>query len=203
MLPNLHSLCWVLAVFVLPGAVLINPPDNYANAPDPEEVTYMKTRHTKADGVVTQRKSGLYTVKTTTGTNYTLSDSVAVRYGHEVPEIGDEMILWIDEGNHIMDSRKTTASKLNPHFISGKLLSINYGQAQLMLFISGDEKSFKMRPESRMFTDIAVGTPVTIAVNEVGEVINLKVDRDVPISGLNHPSNDSALKGFRHLGKPE
>ena len=111
------------------------------------------------------------------------------------------MTLWIDEGNHIMDCRKQSASKLSPRFIPGKLLWINYGRSQLMLM--GDEKSFKLRPESRMFTDIAVGTPITIAVNEIGEVINLQVDKDAPISGLSHPENDSALKGFRHLGQPE
>lgn len=111
------------------------------------------------------------------------------------------MTLWIDEGNHIMDCRKQSASKFSPHFIPGKLLWINYGRSQLMLM--GDEKSFKLRPESRMFTDLAVGTPITIAVNEIGEVINLQVDKDVPVSGLSHPENDSALKGFRHLGQPE
>ncbi|MGZ9189809.1 MAG: hypothetical protein ACXW39_07115, partial [Nitrospira sp.] len=120
MLHNQHSLSWFFAIFVLPAAVLISPPNTDAGAPDPEAVTHMKTGHTKVNGVVTQRKSGLHTVRTMTGTNYTLADSVAVRYGHEVPEIGDEMTLWIDEGNHIMDCRKQSASKLSPHFIPGK-----------------------------------------------------------------------------------
>ncbi len=64
MLHNLPSLSWVFAVVVLPAAVLMSPPDAYAGAPDPEEVAHMKTGHSKVNGVATQRKSGLYTVKT-------------------------------------------------------------------------------------------------------------------------------------------
>ena len=80
MLHNLPSLSWVFAVVVLPAAVLMSPPDAYAGASDPGRSRHMKTGHSKVNGVVTQRKSGLYTVKTMTGTNYTLADSVAVGY---------------------------------------------------------------------------------------------------------------------------
>jgi hypothetical protein len=67
------------------------------------------------------------------------------------------------------------------------------------------EESFKLRPESRMFREMAIGTPVTIAVCKEEEVIDIHVDKDseVPRSGLSHPDNESALVGFRHLGKSE
>ena len=161
-------------------------------------------RSSKGRGVVTDVRSGLYTVRTPTGTTYTLAESVAVRYGREVPNVGDEMILWINKDNNIMDAKKKGASKMAPHFISGNLVSINHGKAQVRFSISGEEKSFELRPESQKYTDMAVGTPVTIAVNEAGEVVDLHVDKDsgAPRSGLDHPDNESALKGFRHLGKP-
>ena len=56
-----------------------------------------------------------------------------------------------------------------------------------------------------MFRDIAVGTPVTIALCKEGEVIDIHVDKDSEVSrsGLSYPDNKSALVGFRDLGKPE
>lgn len=94
---------------------------------------------------------------------------------------------------------------LSPNFMSGRLVSINYGVSQMTVMMSDGEKRFKLRPESRMFRDIAADTPVTFAVNEVGEVIALHADgtSDMPRNGLSHYGNKSALKGFRHLGKPE
>ena len=53
--------------------------------------------------------------------------------------------------------------------------------------------------------DVDVDTPVTFAVNELGEVIALHADgtSDLLRNGLRYPGNKSALKGFRHLGRPE
>jgi hypothetical protein len=184
---KVSSLIWSFLLFVLPVAIPMNHLDAHADSPDPDEIAHMKFGHTKVEGVVTQLKS------------------VAVRYGLDVIKVGDEMILYINEGNNVMDARKKGTHNLSPHFMSGSLISINYGVSQMTVLMSdGKKKSFKLRPASRMFTDIAVGTPVTFATNEVGEVIDLHVDStsDVPRSGLN-PDNKSALKGFRHLGKTE
>ena len=194
-----------LLLLVILIAIPTNHPDAHADSPDPDEIAHMKYDRMKVEGVVTQLKSGLYTVRTLTGTNYTLAESVAVRYSRDVPKVGDEMILYINEGNHVMDSRKKGMYTLSPHFISGRLAFINYGVSQMTVMMSDGEKRFKLRPESRMFRDIAVDTPVTFAVNEVGEVIALHADgtSDLPRNGLRYPGNKSALKGYRHLGRPE
>jgi hypothetical protein len=47
----------------------------------------------------------------------------------------------------------------------------------MTLSTSGGEKNFKLKPESRMFRDIAAGTQVTIEVNEAGEVIDIHKDK--------------------------
>ena len=67
---------------------------------------------------------------------------------------------------------------MSPHFTSGKLVSIQYGRSQIILSMTSDEERFELRSESHMFRELAVGTPVTIAVNNEGEVIALHVDRD-------------------------
>jgi len=40
------------------------------------------------------------------GTTYTLAESVTVRYGRDVPKVGDEMILWINEYNDVLEASK-------------------------------------------------------------------------------------------------
>jgi len=191
----------LFSLFVLPAAVLMNPIHAQADQADPEEVAHIKAGHKKVEGVVSHLKSGLYTVKASTGTTYTLAESVAVRYGRAIPKVGDEMTLWINEGNIVMDANIKGAPYMAPRFISGTLISVDYGQSQMTLSTSEGERHFKLQPESRMFKEFATGAPVVIEVNEMGEVIDLHTPPSV--SGADTTHGGSALKGFRHLGKPE
>jgi len=191
----------LFSLFVLPAAVLMNPIHAQGDQVDPEEVAHIKAGHKKVEGVVSHRTSGLYTVKASTGTTYTLTESVAVRYGRDIPKVGDEMTLWINEGNIVMDANIKGAPYMAPRFTSGTLISVDYGQSQVTLATSEGEKTFKLKPESRMFKDFATGAPVVIEVNEMGEVIDLHTPPSV--SGADTTHGGSALKGFRHLGKPE
>jgi hypothetical protein len=142
-----------------------------------EEVDRMKAGHQKVEGVVTEVKSGLYTVKTSTGATLTLTEAAAVRHGHSAPKVGDEMTLWVNEGNMVMDARPKGQPGKGPRFITGKLASIDNGNSQMTLLTSGGEKGFRLRPESRMFRDIAVGSEVTIEINDTGEVIDIHKDK--------------------------
>ena len=137
----------------------------------------MKSGHKKVEGVVIDMKSGLYTVKTPTGATLTLTEAAAVRHGHGVPKVGDEMTLWVNEGNMVIDAHMKGQSGTPHRFISGTLTSIDNSKSQLTLSTSGGEKNFKLKPESRMFRDIAAGAPVTIELNETGEVIDLHKDK--------------------------
>ena len=78
--------------------------------------------------------------------------------------------------NMVMDARPKGQPGKAPHFISGTLASIDNGHSQMTLSTSGGEKNFTLKPESRMFRDIAVGAHVTIEVNDTGEVIDLHKD---------------------------
>jgi hypothetical protein len=87
------------------------------------------------------------------------------------------MILWVNEGNMVMDANLKGQPVKAPRFFSGTLAAIDNGKSQLTLSTSEGMKSFKLKPESRMFRDITVGTPVTIEVNESGEVIDIHKDK--------------------------
>jgi hypothetical protein len=173
----LRKLSSLFSLFVIPAAVLMTPLSAEADPADPEEVAHMKAGHKKVEGVVSEVKSGLYTVKTPTGATYALTESAAVRHGLGVPKVGDEMTLWVNEGNMVMNANLKGGFDKAPRFISGTLASIDNGHSQLTLSTSGGEKNFKLNPESRMFRDIAAGAQVTIEVNEAGEVIDIHKDK--------------------------
>ena len=173
----LRKIFSLFSVFVIPVAVLLIPLDAQSDPADPEEVAHMKAGHQKVEGVVTEVKSGLYTVKTPTGATLTLTEAAAFRQGRDVPKVGDEMTLWVNEGNMVMDARLKGQPGKAPRFISGTLSSIDNVKSQMTLSTSGGERGFSLRPESRMFRDIAVGSEVTIEVNEMGEVIDIHKDK--------------------------
>ena len=173
----LRKIFSIFSLFIIPAVMLMSPLVAYSDPADPEEVAHMKVGHKKVEGVVSEVKSGLYTVKTSTGATLTLTESAAVRQGRDVPKVGDEMTLWVNEGNMVMDARLKGQPGKAPRFISGTLTSIDNGKSKMTLSTSGGEQGFSLRPESRMFRDIAVGAEVTIEVNDTGEVIDIHKDK--------------------------
>jgi hypothetical protein len=87
------------------------------------------------------------------------------------------MTLWVNEGNMVMAAHPKGQLDKAPRFITGTLSSIDNGKSQMTLSTSGGERGYSLRPESRMFRDIAVGSEVTIEVNEMGEVIDIHKDK--------------------------
>jgi hypothetical protein len=167
----------IFSLFVIPAALLMIPVDAQSDKADPDEVAHMKAGHQKVEGEVIDVKSGLTTVKTSTGATLTLSEDAAIRHGHGAFKVGDKVTLWVNEGNMVMDAHLTGQPGKAHRFIAGKLASIDNGKLQITLSTSEGEKSFKLKRESRMFRDIPVGTPVTVELNEQGEVIDLHEDK--------------------------
>ena len=173
----LRTICSLFWLFVIPAVVLMTPLAAQSDPADPEEVAHMKAGHKKVEGVVTELKSGLIMVKSPTGATLTLTEAAAFRQGKPVPKVGDEMTLWVNEGNMVMAAYPKGQPGKAPRFISGTLSSIDNGKSQMTLSTSEGERGYSLRPESRMFRDIAVGSEVTIEVNEMGEVIDIHKDK--------------------------
>jgi hypothetical protein len=172
-----HKIFSIFSVFLIPAVMLMAPLAALADPADPEEIAHMKAGHKKVEGVVTELKSGLIIVKSSTGATLTLTENTAARIGKPVPKVGDEMTLWVNEGNMVMAAHPKGQPGKAPHFITGTLTSIDNGKSKMTLATLGGEKSYNLRPESRMFRDIAVGSEVTIEVNDTGEVIDIHKDK--------------------------
>jgi len=167
----------IISLFVIPAALIVIPLDVRSQTADPEEVAHIKAGHKKVEGEVTDVKSGLTTVKTSTGSTYTLSENAALRHGHVTYKVGDKVTLWVNESNMVIDAHPKGQAGKAHRFLSGKLAALDNLHSQVKLLTPEGEKSFKIKPETRTFTDIAVGTPVTIELNEAGEVIDLHKDQ--------------------------
>ena len=167
----------IFSLFILSAAMLMSPLEAQSDPADPEEVAHMKAGHKKVEGVVTELKSGLIIVKSSTGASLTLTENTAARLSKPVPKVGDEMTLWVNEGNMVMDARPKGQPYKASRFIAGTLSSIDSGKSQMTLSTSKGERGYSLRPESRMFRDIAVGSEVTIEVNDTGEVIDIHKDK--------------------------
>jgi len=173
----LHKIFSIFSVFMIPAVMLMAPLAALADPADSEEVAHMKVGHKKVEGVVTELKSGLIIVKSPTGASLTLTENTAARLGKPVPKVGDEMTVWVNEGNMVMAAYPKGQPGKTPHFITGTLTSIDNGKSKMTLSTSGGEKSYNLRPESRMFRDIAVGSEVTVEINDTGEVIDIHKDK--------------------------
>jgi hypothetical protein len=138
----------IFSLFIIPAAVLMTPLVAQSDSANPEAIARMKFGHQQVEGLVIDKKSGLYTVKTSTGATLTLAEAAAVRHGHRAPKVGDEMTLWVNEGNMVMDVRPKGHPDKAPRFISGTLASIDYGKSRLMLSTLAEEKVFPSDPRT-------------------------------------------------------
>jgi hypothetical protein len=164
-----------ISLSVVATALLMMPLDARSQSGD-QDAAHMKAGHKKVEGVVSDVKSGLYTVKTPSG-SYTLSENASVRHGHGAPKVGDEMTLWANESNMVVDAHPKAQVAKAHSFISGKLASLDNVKSELTLSTPEGVKSFKIKPETRNFAEISKGTPVTVELNEGGEVIDIHKDR--------------------------
>ena len=118
MLPKIFS---IFSLFIIPAAVLMIPLEAQSDPANLEEVAQMKAGHQKVEGVVTEVKSGLIIVKSPTGATLTLTEAAAFRQGKAVPKVGDEMTLWVNEGNMVMAAHPKGQPNKAPRFITGTL----------------------------------------------------------------------------------
>ena len=161
----------IIPSFALAMALLIMPVVASSQTAD-EDAAHMKAGHKKVEGVVTGVKSGLYTVKTPSG-SYTLNENASIRHGHGAPKVGDAMTLWVNESNMVVDAHPKEQAAKAHSFISGKLESLDNVKSEIKLTTPQGVKSFKIRPETRNFAEIPKGASVKAELNEKGEVIDI------------------------------
>ena len=123
----------------------------------------------QVNGTVTKIQSGLISVKTPTGL-YTISAKTAPADA----AVGDEVSLWLNEGNMVIDHHGKEKHKVGTHrLIFGKLIYTGRTKNQIKLSTPEGEKVFPLERLDVKTKPIAEGSQIVVELNEEGTVIDL------------------------------
>lgn len=122
----------------------------------------------KVSGVVSQVKSSHVIVKTSWG-QMTIA-SAAMPKGLEV---GEEVEMWVNENNAVIDVHRKGDPSHTHKFVSGNLAYASPDKKEIKLQTPDGEKTFDVQTGKSKLSSIVEDTPVTVEVNEDGKVIDI------------------------------
>ncbi|MDE3039800.1 MAG: hypothetical protein KGJ82_04400 [Nitrospirota bacterium] len=124
----------------------------------------------QVNGTVTKIQSGLIYVKTPAG-QYTISAKTAPADA----AVGDEVSLWINEENMVIDHHGKEKHKTGTHrLIFGKLIYTGTTKNQIKLSTPEGDKVFPLERMEVKTKPIAEGSNIVVELNEEGTVIDLR-----------------------------
>jgi hypothetical protein len=126
--------------------------------------------HQRLQGTVVE-KGGSLAVKVPNGTTYQLNENRALRHGHEMPKVGDQVTVVIDENNMVLEVHPPNTQGAH-RFVTGEVVSIGVLQREIKLKTSEGERTFPLE-KTEMPSSIRNGAQVKAEVNEAGSVIDL------------------------------
>jgi hypothetical protein len=128
--------------------------------------------HRTIDGVVTGEKSGVLSVKTAEGTTMTVNPKASTRHGHQVPKVGDEVTMVLNENNTVIDVHPK-GQEGGHSFVTGKLVYVGKMKPEIKLETAQGERTFPLERQDIKKGTIEEGALVTAELNEAGSVIDL------------------------------
>jgi hypothetical protein len=125
--------------------------------------------HITLDGVVTKIQSGLVHVKTPVG-QYTINAKTAPSDA----AVGDEVRLWLNEENLVIDHHGKHKNKQGMHrIITGKLIYAGTTKKEIKLQTPEGEKVFPLERMEVKTKPIEEGSMIVVELDEKGTVIDL------------------------------
>ncbi len=123
----------------------------------------------KVNGKVAKIGSGVVQVETPT-----------VRYSinaKTVPpdlKVGDELTLWVNENNVVVDHHRKGDREPHHRLLTGKLAYTSPEKKEIKLWTPEGEKTFDVQTGKSKLSVIEEGSVVTVEVNEAGQVIDIR-----------------------------
>lgn len=127
--------------------------------------------HRSLQGIVVE-KAGSPAVKAIPdGTVYQLNRNRILRDGHELPKMGEEVTVVIDENNAVIEIHpKGTIGR--HQYLIGEIVSVGLLQGTITLKTSQGQQSFPLEKQE-MSASVRDGSTVTVEINEAGNVIDV------------------------------
>lgn len=124
----------------------------------------------QVNGTVSKIQSGLIFVKTPAG-QYTISAKTAPKDA----AVGDEVSLWINEENMVIDHHGTAKHTQGAHrLIFGKLIYAGKTKKEIKLQTPEGEKVFPLERMEVKTKPIKEGSYIVVELNEEGSVVDLR-----------------------------
>ena len=132
---------------------------------------HQQTPHIQATGVVTQVTSTAISLKTPFA-NVTLNVNASERSGFTNVKIGDELTVWMNEDNIVMDVHKK-GDQPQHRLITGKLAYSDKTKTQMKLWTPEGMQTFPIKMGEARLQNIKEGTLVTVELDELGRLTDI------------------------------
>jgi hypothetical protein len=122
---------------------------------------------TKVSGVISKIKPGRISVITSWGQMSIQSDALADA------EVGDEITVWVNESNVVIDAYPKGAARPEHRWIRGTLTYASVERDSITLWTPEGKREFTVKRNRPKFTMFEDGAPITVQLNDKGEVIDV------------------------------
>jgi hypothetical protein len=143
---------------------------------------------TKVNGVISQVRSGLIMVTTSWGTMSIQSDALTEA------KVGDGITVWVNENNVVIDAYPKGAARPYHRWVRGNLTYTSGNQEAITLWTPEGKKDFIVKRNRPKFGSFAEGSPITVQLNDKGEVIDVHRQLELELAIAPLPHSDP---GFR------
>ena len=143
---------------------------------------------TKVNGVISQMRSGLIMVTTSWGSMTIQSDALTET------KVGDGITVWVNENNVVIDAYPKGAARPYHRWVRGNLTYTSGNQEAITLWTPEGKKDFIVKRNRPKFGSFAEGSPITVQLNDKGEVIDVHRQLELELAIAPLPQIDP---GFR------
>jgi hypothetical protein len=125
--------------------------------------------HIKLSGKVTKITGGLVQVDTPSA-RYSLSAKTAPR---DI-KVGDELSLWVNENNVVVDHHHKGDKEPHHRIITGKLVYASPDKSEIKLWTPEGERTYNVQTGKSKLSTISEGMAIRVEINEAGKVIDVR-----------------------------
>ena len=145
----------------------------------------------KVSGTITKVDTRRVAVATSWGHMSVQSDAL------RSAKIGDEVTMWVNESNVVIDAYPKALARPAHHQVRGTLTDASPEKNAIKLWTSTGEQEFTVEKNRPKFTMFSEGTPLTLQLNDKGEVIDVhrQVDLQLGLASVPEPGFRIKLRG--------
>ncbi len=158
--PFVYSMIWLGLLFPITSV--------WAGQEQPQP---RHSAHIQASGVVTQVSKTGITLKTPAA-SVTLNLNATERSGLTLVKVGDELTVWINEDNIVVDVHETGHQREH-RLITGKVAYSDPAKSQMKLWTPEGVQTFPIKLEEARLQNIPEGTKVTVEIDEQGRLMDI------------------------------